>query len=265
MKHVKATILSNKKVAPSVFKLALESSVIAKNAKPGQFVHVKCANGNEPLLRRPFGIHKIEGTKIELLYQVLGRGTDMLSKRKKDEILDIIGPLGNGFELNGNLKKHDIVLVAGGMGIAPIYSLAQHISKKFKMKKPDTCVILGAKTKYRVLCESDIRKLGLSAYIYTEDGSKGCKGLVTECLEKVLKNLKNPIIFACGPYKMLESVSKMAKSRGIKCFVSLEERMACAIGVCLGCPVEIYNDRNEPEIKMVCKDGPVFDSEKIKW
>ncbi len=257
MKQIKAEIIENKSLAKGFYKMLLKSAYLEKNSAPGQFVEVRCSEGHEVLLRRPFGVHRISDGGIEVLYEVIGKGTEGLSARKKGASLDIIGPLGKGFEFSAGKKS--ALIVAGGVGVAPLLCLAEEMASK--RIKP--YVLIGAKTGSHILCEKEFKKSGSFVLVSTEDGSKGLKGLVTGCLTSLLStiNYKLSTIYACGSYPMLKAVARIAEDRGIPCQVSLEERMACGVGVCLGCPVKVKSGG----YKMVCKDGPVFDAKDIVW
>ena len=255
MIDAKAKIMSNKKVAPDFFRIAFEAHKIAKRAKPGQFVMVRCRDKTEPLLRRPFSFHRISKTGFELLYKVVGIGTKILSQRKEGEVLEVLGPLGNGFDMN----KAPSILVAGGTGIAPLLALAEKL-KTFNTK---LTVLIGARTKEHILSKQDFKNLNIELVIATEDGSEGRKGLVTELVKNELRithYASRITIYACGPRPMLRAVANFAKSKKIPCQVSLEEKVACGTGACLGCAVE-----TKTGYKMVCKDGPVFNGEDIIW
>ena len=254
MVDVRAKIVANDEKAPDFFKIVFEAPEIAKKAKPGQFTMVRCSDKTDPLLRRPLSFHKITKTGFELLYEVVGKGTEILSKKKKGETLSVLGPLGNGF----NVTSQDAsFLVAGGMGIAPLLELARQLKKNTSK----LAVFIGAKTKGHIVCAEDFKNLDAEIHVSTEDGSMGYKGLITDLLsEKIKSNANCPAIYACGPKAMLKSVSEIAKSCKTPCQVSLEARMACGTGACLGCAVETKNG-----FKMACKDGPVFNGEDIKW
>ena len=257
MKQLEVKIIENKKIAQGFYKMRLASAYLAKNSKPGQFVEIKCSESREVLLRRPFGVHKISNGGIEVLYEVIGKGTKGLSARKKGDSLDIMGPAGKGFEFS-EIKKSALI-VAGGMGVAPLLCLAQMMAKK----KIKPYVMIGAKTASHILCEKEFKKLGCLCFVSTEDGSKGLKGYVTDILRHLLIVIRCRAsgIYACGPHPMLKAVNHIADSSGIPCQVSMEEHMACGIGVCLGCPVKVKSGG----YRMVCKDGPVFDSKEIAW
>lgn len=276
MKQLKAEILSNKKVGSGFYRMKLGEDYLAKAARPGQFIEVKCSNGTETLLRRPLGVHRIWPGGIEALYEVVGKGTALLSEKKAGEELDIIGPLGNGFDME--LASDINILVAGGIGVAPLTALAESLRAR-QAKKVN--VMIGAGTKSHVMCEEAFRSMGCAVKVSTDDGSKGHKGFVTELLVSMLASCKpeappglRPIgpeaylpqfrrvtVYACGPTEMLKAVSALTLKLGISCQVSLEERMACGVGVCLGCPVKM----KAGGYKMVCKDGPVFNAEELEW
>ena len=261
MKNMNLKIIENKKVTQGFYKMRIEAPYIAKTAHPGQFVEIKCSDGNDPLLRRPLGVHKILKNGIEMLYEVVGRGTELLSKKKPGDTIDIIGPLGNGFTLPQipNPESRIPILIAGGIGVAPLLVLAEKITEK----KKAPYIIIGAKTKPGILCEKEFKDLGCFVMVSTEDGSKGHKGYATDILKHLLKtiNCQASAIYACGPHPMLKAVSQMARLVNVPCQVSLDERMACGVGVCLGCPVKVKTGG----YKMVCKDGPVFDAREIVW
>jgi len=241
--------------------MKIESAYLGRNSKPGQFVEVRCSDDAEPLLRRPLSIHRISKTGIELLYEVIGKGTELLSRKKAGQALDIIGPLGNGFKVHPGKA----ILVAGGVGVAPLMALAEKLAESSKLKAQKVCVIIGAKTKDHILCEKDFKRLGCNVSVATENGSKGRKGLATDLLKDFLRTTndeRRTTIYACGPVGMLREVTNIAAGRNIPCQVSLEEHMACGVGVCLGCPVRV---KSLHEYKMVCKDGPIFNAAEIIW
>lgn len=266
MKDVKSKILSNKEIAPGYFRMVLDAPYIAKHAKPGQFVQVRCSDGVEPLLRRPFSIHGLKAPcsrlqGIEILYEVIGKGTEILCKKNVGEPLDVLGPLGSGFKLpTASSLEPRAIVISGGVGVAPLIFLAEELAKQ----KTKMVVLIGAKTKKQILCEKDFRKLGAEVHIATDDGSCGCKGFVSKLFEKVLRNTKYEIrttAYACGPTPMLKCIADMCKEQKLKCQVSLEEMMACGIGACLGCAVKVKGGG----YKLACKDGPVFNADEIIW
>ncbi len=250
----KFKILSNIPAGEKYFKLCLDAGKIARPAVPGQFVMVRVSEGIQPLLRRPLGVHGVSGNKVELLYEIIGQGTVILSQKKPGEYLDVIGPLGNGFTF-----RHRAILIAGGMGVAPLVFLAEKLSRSRPM------VLIGGQSKGHILCADEFSKLGCSVKIATDDGSLGFKGKVTELLENILKSrhcepCRGEAIFACGPGPMLKEISRLSQEHKIDAQLSLEAHMSCGFGVCLGCSVETKSSQ-----KKVCQDGPVFDSQEIVW
>lgn len=252
----KTKILANKKLAQDYFKLSLLSMRIPIAAVPGQFVQIRVSDAPFPFLRRPLGIHRIGSKRFEVLCKVVGRGTEILSQRKPGGYLDIIGPLGNGFDLKPKTYNLRPILVAGGMGVAPLVFLAE------KLLNRKILILLGAKTKSEILCEGEFRRLGCKVEVSTDEGSKGFKGKVTELLRGLLSTMNNELstIYACGPRPMLKEIATISKEHNIPAQVSLEEHMACGIGACLGCVVN-----TKEGFQRVCKEGPVFDSEEIIW
>ncbi|MDD5652630.1 MAG: dihydroorotate dehydrogenase electron transfer subunit [Candidatus Omnitrophica bacterium] len=257
----KTRILSKQKLASNFFLLKIASKKIAANSAPGQFVQIRVQDSVVPLLRRPLGVHRIEKNNFEVLFQVVGKATEMLAQKNSGDYLDVIGPLGNGFNLQ---KRGEIILVAGGMGVAPLVFLAEKLKKSVDPKsKIQKIALIGAKTKTQILCETEFKKSGFEVRVSTDDGSKGAKGYVSDLLKQVLRTTHfalRPNIFACGPRPMLKEIAKLSKEFGIPAQVSLEEHMACGIGACLGCAVETSKG-----FKRVCKDGPVFQAEEVIW
>ena len=259
MQQLQTKISKNEKIGSGFFRMRIASSYLAEKAVPGQVVEVRCSAQTDPLLRRPLGVHRVVNGGIELLYEVIGKGTELLSRMKPGVLLDVIGPLGTGFNIP---KRRGIsILVAGGNGVAPLLFLAE----KLIAKRQKVCVLIGGCSRGHVLCEKEFKKIGAEVSIATEDGSGGHKGLVTDLLKDILTSrppASATIIYACGPTGMLKAVARIARDRRIPCQVSLEERMACGLGACLGCPVKVTT---AAEYKMVCKDGPVFDAKEITW
>ncbi|MBT3393307.1 MAG: dihydroorotate dehydrogenase electron transfer subunit [Elusimicrobiaceae bacterium] len=264
MKKQICKIISNKKISKDIFLLELENKYLAEKSKAGQFVHVlvpaQNAEDKAPFLRRPFGVNLVDKkkNKISLLYKVIGSGTKLLSQTQKGDALDVMGPLGNGFEIK-KAKEH--IIISGGMGIAPLMQLVKEIKEK---KAGKIHLYLGAKDKNEIVFVSYLKKLADEIVITTDDGSIGEKCLITMPAEKLLKQNLSAKIYACGPYPMLKCVAGLAKKYKIQAQLSLEEKMACGVGVCLGCPIKIKTKQGDI-YKMVCKDGPVFNAEDIIW
>ena len=254
-KQIIAKVISQERLKKGCFRMKLKSPSIAKKAGPGQFLHIRCGCSTNPLLRRPISIHRIGKDYIEILYNVVGKGTEILSRKKAGDKIDIIGPLGNGFKMRKNSKSLKM-LIAGGMGVAPLLPLAEELSRKIKGKKK-FIVILGAKTQNHILCEEEFKRLGGEVFIATEDGSKGKRALATELAQKIVKFKKykwqDICVYTAGPINMVKALCRLIRGCSIESQASLEERMACGLGACLGCAIDTQSG-----YKRVCKDGPVF-------
>jgi len=264
MFQIKAKLLYNKRVKDEYLCFAFEAREIAKRACPGQFVNIRIIDNYAPLLRRPFSIHRIRGKNIEIFYEVVGQGTEILTQKKAGEYIDIIGPLGNGFDYpTPYTLRPTPILIAGGMGVAPLIFLAEKLTeRKTQNSKHKTLVLIGAKTKKQILCEEEFKKLGCAVKIATDDGSRGFKGYVSELLKKIVSSIKHQAssIYACGPKPMLKEVSRISGKFKISAQISLEEHLACGIGACLGCMINTKDG-----YKRVCKEGPVFAADEIIW
>lgn len=258
VKQLNVKVSDIEKVKNDVFLLQFTSPYIAKVSNPGNFLHIKI----EPtILRRPLSIHKIQQDKVYILFRVRGKGTKALSQMQKGDVLDIIGPLGNGFSCDRRaaIKKRRI-LIAGGLGVAPLVFLGQRLRESSNKKlNPEirNVVLLGAKNKAEVLCEEEFKKIGFKPYIATEDGSKGLRGTVIDLLKEILTTYHLPLtteIYACGPKEMFYQIHKLVKRYPrVNCQVSFEQFMGCGLGICCGCVIETKHGH-----KKVCKDGPVF-------
>ena len=269
--QIKAKVISNKKIAPGYYKVLMKAPDIARMASPGQFVTIRVGEGYKPLLRRPFSIHRVKRKNIEILYKVVGQATEIFAEKNKGQNLDVLGPLGNGFDYKSTVPalpagRHNVqqstVLVAGGIGVAPLLFLAEVLITRLKVKGERLKVLIGARTKNEILCAKDFKGLGCEVEISTDDGSCGFKGKVTGLLKRMLSTIDHrPLtIYACGPKAMLGEIARIAKKYKITAQGSLEEHMACGIGVCMGCIIE-----TQAGYRRVCYDGPVFDLNIIKW
>ena len=257
----KIKIIKNYKIKENYFKIVLSNPYLAKNSQPGQFLNIKI--DEDIFLRRPFSIHRVKGNNLEILYEVVGKGTETLSKKKKGEYLDVIGPLGNGFNYQLPITNYQLpILVAGGIGVAPLAFLAQKLKEIPNSKSQIPIVLIGAKNKNKILGEEEFKRWGFEVKIATDDGSRGFKGNVSDLLKHILSTMNYELstIYACGPYPMLKEIAKIAKDYKIQAEVSLERHFACGIGICLGCVIETKQGQ-----KRVCKDGPVFKTEEIIW
>jgi dihydroorotate dehydrogenase electron transfer subunit len=255
-------ILHHKKIGPNYFRMGLHCPELGRSAKPGQFVMVRLPNAVVPFLRRPFSVHRpvMKGQNVEgfeILYKVVGQGTQVMSEMKVGEVLDVVGPLGRGFSRPKGVKR--VFLVAGGVGVASLYYLAHAFSAE---RSKEMTIFLGGCSAVDILCEKEFRAMGAHIRITTEDCSLGEIGLVTPVVEKVMAHDGKPdIIYACGPQPMLKAVGDIAAAHLVPCQLSLEASMACGFGVCLGCAVEKADGTGE--YFHVCKEGPVFDSRDV--
>lgn len=228
---------------------------------PGQFYMLKGDWGSHPLLPRPISIlgECYKKKEIKFLVKNLGEGSKKLVNLKKGNFVKGTGPLGNHFPFEQLKKSDKIILIGGGVGVPPLY----YLLKFLKEKGIEAIFLEGAKTKGELLLCEEIKKLTDDFLVATEDGTFGEKGLVTKIAEQFKKTAD--IVFSCGPIGMLKAVSEMFKKEKAECFVSLEERMACGYGVCLGCAVEIKGKEGRSSFQRVCAEGPVFDSKVVIW
>lgn len=246
-------VVSKKTLAKEIYDYTIYCPEIAAEAQCGQFVNIK-ADGF--MLRRPIsicGIDKEKGT-LRIVFEVRGEGTKALARINEGEMIDIIAPLGGrGFELLDNNAK--AVIIGGGIGNPPMVPIAEHYSK-------NAVVISGFRNASAVILQEDFAGTGAEVILCTDDGTAGRKGFVTDALAEVLEKDKPDIIYACGPNVMLRRIVEQADKYGIRCQVSLEERMGCGVGACLVCACRTIRDGKE-YYSHVCKDGPVFESKEV--
>ncbi len=240
-----AVVLSQKELAPDIFSMWILTDIAAQ-AKPGQFISVYSHDGSR-LLPRPISICEAdgEGRRLRIVYRIAGKGTAEFSKYNEGDPIDIMGPLGNGFPQEGE----KVFLIGGGIGVPPMLEMA----KQLKCEKQ---IILGYRDQALFL-KDEFEKYG-EVYVATEDGSAGTKGNVLDAIRA--NNLKGDVIYACGPTPMLRAIKQYAEENNIKCYISLEEKMACGIGACLACVCKSKDVDHHSNVhnKRICKDGPVF-------
>ncbi|GBD96129.1 MAG TPA: dihydroorotate dehydrogenase electron transfer subunit [Nitrospirae bacterium] len=257
----KASVSENKELIKNHYLLTLNPLKKIKKPEPGQFFMLSVDKGLDPLLKRPLSIHRLTGGNLQFLYRVVGSGTNILSEKKTGDILELIGPLGKGFPFKKTQKN--IILVAGGLGIAPIFALAETLAK-IPPPAPPVLLFQGARTEDEVLCIDKLKSIGIDPIISTDNGTLGEKGNIVSVLKKYLTRHSLPvnryILYACGPEPMLKSLSSLAIKHKLKGYIALEQHMACGLGTCLGCVVNTIDG-----YKRVCKEGPVFPIEKIVW
>lgn len=245
-------VIGKSNLAKNIYDMTVLCPEIAGSTKAGQFVHIRVPGH---ILRRPISIagYDVEKGTIRIVYEIRGEGTQILADLKAGDMVDLLGPLGNGYTLPE--PEHTCVVVGGGIGVPPLLAVAEHFGAK-------TTAILGFRSAQAAVLEKDFQKTGASTILCTDDGTLGRNGFVTAALEELLASEHPDCICACGPMVMLKRVSEIAAAHSIPCQVSLEERMACGVGACLGCACKIRRDGGEVYLH-VCKDGPVFSGEEV--
>lgn len=243
-----AKLIKREEIAPGIFDFTLECPLLASIAKAGQFAHIKVPGKT---LRRPISICDADENTMRIVFQIKGEGTEILSQTPLNYELDILAPLGHGFNIP---KGKRIAFVGGGIGVPPML---------YSAKQADSAVaILGFRNKDAVILTNDFERVCDKVYVTTDDGSFGIHGFVTEPLKQIINDID--IVCACGPTPMLKAISKIALDNGKECQVSLEERMGCGVGACLVCACKT-NINGEEGYSHVCKKGPVFNAEEVVW
>ena len=262
-------ILKNEEIQEDCFLMKVKVASSFDDPLPGQFVMIRIAGLNDPFLSRPISIYSFSRGKsscsIELLYRVMGKGTQILAGLIKGSQVEIHGPLGNGFEIS-DVKKN-IVFIAGGIGIAPLSLLIEHLSMRSGLSPSVMTLYMGAQRASAIVGLDKLQKLCRNINVCTDDGTIGIKSLVTQSFQKDMKKFTpaNTVIYACGPKEMLKALAKVLNKSKFSCQVSLEERMACGTGACMGCAVAIKDQKGVLNYKRVCADGPVFNLADIIW
>ena len=257
--NCKAEIIKIEKLKEDIYKFSIKAEEIVSFAKPGQFIEIRVVDEIEPLLRRPISIYNLEKETgiLEFIFQVKGKGTTLLAQRKVGEKLDIIGPIGYGTFSIKEYKK--VAIIGGGIGIFPL----QELSKRAKEAGVNSKIYIGFRNKDLIILEEEFKKVCKELILTTDDGSNGKEGYAINYLQEDIKKSKPDCIYACGPLPMLKAVQRLAKEENIPCQISLEERMACGMGVCLGCAVKYVGD-DKVNYKHVCKNGPVFKATDVE-
>ncbi|MBO5319952.1 MAG: dihydroorotate dehydrogenase electron transfer subunit [Ruminococcus sp.] len=250
----KYIIAEKSAIARNIYSFTISCPEIAQVAVPGQFVHIRIGSFT---LRRPIsicGIDPIKGT-LRIVFEIRGEGTSAIADLNKGDVIDMLAPLGHGFTVNPDFKK--VILIGGGIGTPPMLPLAKAYGEK-------AVAISGFRNASAVILQEDFAAAGAETILCTDDGSAGVHGFVTQPLEELVRNGGVDAVFACGPTPMLKRITEICKENSVYCEISLEERMACGIGACLGCACK--TKRNDEEyFAHVCKDGPVFKAEEVLW
>lgn len=248
-------------VADGIYELELLMPEVAASAVPGQFLMIRPNRLGEPFLGRPMGIYDVdkEAGTVTIMFEVHGHGTELLAEVKKGDMLPVIAPLGNGFTVAEGTRR--ALIVAGGIGIAPLYPLARELTAagiEFE-------VVVGAQTADRLLAMDRLVMLGAPVLIYTDDGTMGKQGYPSVGVAERLALGGYDQVFCCGPMPLMRGVAQICQAYGVPCEVSLEERMGCGFGICVGCVIDHKAADGTISKKRVCYDGPVFDSREVVW
>ena len=253
----KAPLLQKEAITDDIFRFTLHAPAISKVAHPGQFVMLLVDDSLDPLLRRPFSIHQASSDgNIQILFKVIGHGTRRLAETLVGDAIDLLGPLGRGFDFDHTDK---FCLIGGGIGIAPLYFLAKRLLQTGNPPENGT-VFLGSQTKDELRFLADeFFDLGYTVKAATDDGSFGHHGFVTDLIDPILSKVER--VYTCGPFPMMRIAAMKTKTVGVHCQVSMETHMACGLGACLGCTLA-GADGNYIH---VCKQGPVFSADEVAW
>jgi dihydroorotate dehydrogenase electron transfer subunit len=249
-RYFKAKITGNNNLNKNFILLSATPYIETIAPTPGQFYMLQAGRGYDPLLKRPFSLFSHEDNVLQFLCRICGKGTTALSRLREGDDIKIIGPLGKGYPK----PPDDFIVVAGGIGIASLLPLIQR-------HKGRAYLFYGARNKEELVMSGEAKASSKEAFITTDNGSEGQKGMITDLLKDSLLAARYSLpVYACGPSPMLKALSNIVKERGLKCYASLEEHMACGVGACLGCVV-----KTTWGYKRVCKEGPVFDMKDIIW
>ena len=259
--QVLAKLVKKEKIIDGIYKFSLKAESIVSSARPGNFIEIRISDQTDPFLGRPISIHNLdkENGILEFIFQVKGKGTEILAKKEEGNEIDIIGPLGHGtFKFD---KYKNVAVIGGGIGIFPLYEL----SKQATQNDVKVNCYLGFRNKDFVMLEKEFREITDKLIITTDDGTYKNKGFAIDYLKDDMEHEKYECIYACGPLPMLRAVQKYAIENNIDCQLSLEEKMACGLGVCLGCAVKTAKSpKDAPEYWHVCKGGPVFNAKDVE-
>ena len=262
-------VISNREIGMGNRVMAIRLPRALGEPLPGQFVMLRPKERGERLLGRPFSVYDFQpgrgSATLGILFRVAGEGTRALSLLRRGDEMEILGPLGRPFDLS--LRRGNIVLVAGGIGIAPIRFLLEHLKKIPVEERPGISLYAGAKTAGELIGLEGLEPFCRDVHVCTDDCSRGSQGLVTEPLEKDLASFPadDTAIYACGPVGMIRELARLLRHHPVPCQVSLEERMACGVGACLGCAVAVRGPDGARQYRRVCCEGPVFDIRDILW
>ena len=256
MKKAWMTVVGQQNIAKNIYEMTLEGELVSFMNQPGQFVHMRVGEGIDPLLRRPISIAKInkENNRFTITYRAEGKGTKILSNKKNGDQVDVLGPLGNGFDIHSIPVGETALIVGGGIGVPPLLELSKQLNKR----GVKTIHVLGFQSEADIFYEAEFLSLG-ETYVSTVDGTYGSKGYVTNVLEEI--NPTFHTLLSCGPTPMLKALEIRYEERNV--YLSLEERMGCGIGACFACVCHTQDDPTGFSYKKVCTDGPVFKAGEV--
>jgi dihydroorotate dehydrogenase electron transfer subunit len=277
-RQVLCEVVENVDLAPETpghFRLTVNAPYIAENAASGQFIHILPPSERD-LLRRPISIMGVDcdSGNVTVLYRIIGEGTRLISQAMAGDKLDIIGPLGNGFPI---IPDRPAVLFGGGVGIPPLAFLSRKLAES--RKGQPVRIILGAREPELIICLGDFAEIGLKPDIFVETGLEEAKKLFGSTAQSVHEGLitcafdelsdaetkSGAVVYACGPIPMLKAVSDKSLNLGLDCYVSLENKLACGLGACLGCSIPVNNDDGDIHYERVCTEGPVFNASRVAF
>lgn len=263
MNQGKAEIVFNQTVAPGYRRMGLACAPAFTDAVPGQFVMLRFPGWEAPLLRRPFSIHRLAGpdegfSGIVILYKEVGQATALMAAARSGQVVDLLGPLGNGFRVDLSWRR--VYMVAGGIGVAPLVLLA-HALRANGIDLTQGRMFIGGRSREDLLCREDFQRLGLAVQVTTEDGSDGDQCLITHPLEAALEAQRADVVYACGPMAMLRCVVGIVEKHRVPCQLSVETVMACGLGACLGCALP--TPKTGSRYLHACVDGPVFEAQNV--
>ena len=252
---MKSTVIEQKMIADGICSMWLDAKEVAVQAKPGQFISVY-SNDKSRVLPRPISICEIDREKgtLRIVYRVVGKGTEEFSKAEAGDSFEILGPLGNGFPIE-EAKGKKVLMIGGGIGVPPMLQTAKEIEGE--------AIIVSGYRNQDLFLKEELESAG-TLFIATEDGSVGTKGNVVDAIRE--NQIKADMMFACGPKPMLCALKNYALEKGIPCWISMEEKMACGVGACLACVCQSKDVDSHSHVhnKRICKDGPVFLSTEVE-
>lgn len=252
-------VVSNEKFCPRFYRLCFDAPSMVRSIRPGQFVHIRTHDGFEPFFRRPFSVCRAQ-KHVEIFYEVVGPGTNILSLKKKGDPVDVLGPLGAPFRMPPKGIRQ-VVMIAGGIGVAPFLILTDFLRRERRSAFPAELILLyGGRTKGHVFSMKEFKQNGCRVHVATDDGSIGTRGRVDKLFSEIDPDPGTTFIYTCGPNPMMAEVQRFARAHHIRGQAACEEVMACALGACLGCSIPTTKG-----FRTVCYDGPVFDLHEVIW